>query len=174
MNAPRTLRRAQALVALQILFSVPFQIAFVHWARGLALWTAPVDDPGARLAFALRGLTLGGAVLLAMIGFIAGARPMWAETIEGAPDARQLEVHVRIQRNTVEQLVLMVLSHASLAITLPIGELSLLPALALLFVVARVLYWIGYARDPMCRTFGFVATFYPNIYAMVLALWHLR
>ena len=124
-----------------------------------------------RLAFALRGLVVGGAVLLAMIMFIAGARPLWKETIQGAPDAPQLELHVRVQRNTLEQLVVMALAHLALATVLPHAQLKLLPTLVALFVLARVAYWVGYTRDPMYRTFGFVATFYPNIYATGLALW---
>lgn len=158
-------------MGLQIALSVPFQLLFVALVRGLPLWAPAGDDLASRLAFATRGALLGAAVLLAMIGFIAGGRPLWAETIEGAPDAPKLERHVRVQRNTVEQLLVMVLAHFSLAVTLPREELGLLPALALLFAVSRVFYWVGYVRDPMYRTFGFVATFYPNIYAVLLALY---
>jgi uncharacterized membrane protein YecN with MAPEG domain len=65
----------------------------------------------------------------------------------------------------------MLVSHSALAMLLPSAELALLPALVLLFAVSRVVYWIGYAKDEMFRTLGFVATFYPNIYALGLALW---
>jgi uncharacterized MAPEG superfamily protein len=167
----RTLRRAQLLVGAQIALSVPLQLLFVQLLRAAPPWTPAGDDAAARLAFALTGTLVAGTALLAMIMAIAGLRPLWAETIEGSPDAARLERHVRVQRNTLEQLMLFVLAHLSLALSLPREDLALLPALALLFVVARALYWLGYALDPMYRTFGFVATFYPNIYAIGLALY---
>lgn len=165
------LSRARGLVGAQMALSVPLQLAFVHYGQQWCGWTLPVDALPERLAFALRGLVVGGAVLLVMIMFIAGARPLWKETIQGAPDAPQLELHVRVQRNTLEQLVVMALAHLALATVLPHAQLKLLPTLVALFVLARVAYWVGYTRDPMYRTFGFVATFYPNIYATGLALW---
>lgn len=171
-STPSSLARARGLVGLQIALSVPLQLAFVWLGTHAVEWSLPAEGLAERLAFALRWQLLGVATLLAMIGMIAGARPLWGETIGGDPNARQLEVHVRVQRNTLEQLVLMIGSHLALATLLPHEELALLPALALLFVVSRVVYWVGYVRDPMLRTLGFVATFYPNIYAVGLALWY--
>lgn len=170
---PASLARARSLIALQIALSVPFQLAFVWIGTHAVSWSLPLADAlPERLAFALRWELLGVATLLAMIAFIAGARPLWAQTIGGAPDAQQLERHVRVQRNTLEQLVVMMGAHLALATLLPPDQLGLLPTLVALFVVSRVLYWVGYVRDPMLRTFGFVATFYPNLYAVGLALWY--
>jgi uncharacterized membrane protein YecN with MAPEG domain len=172
--APLTmsLARAQGLVGLQIVLSVPLQIAFVWLGPHVVHWSLPGETLAERLAFALRWQMVGLVPLLAMILLIAGARVLWSETIGGDPQARQLELHVRVQRNTLEQMMLMLVSHLALATLLPREELGLLPTLATLFVVARIAYWVGYVRNPMLRTFGFVATFYPNIYAVVLALWY--
>jgi uncharacterized MAPEG superfamily protein len=167
-----TLRRARALIGLQIALSVPLQIAAVRAGSRWAGWPLPASDAAAdRLAYASRWLLLGGGVFLVMVGFLAGARPLWAETIGGDPDAARLDRHVRVQRNTLEQLVAMALAHAALATTLPFDELRLLPTLAVVFVASRLVYWVGYVRNPLHRTLGFVATFYPNLYATGLALW---
>lgn len=165
------LRRAQLLIGAQIAVSVPLQIAFVRIVSDAGAFALPADTLADRLAFALRWQLPPAAMLLTMIGFIAGARPLWSETVGGSPDAARLERHVRVLRNTVEQLFLMVLAHLSLATLLPARELGLVPALALLFVLARLAFWIGYVRNELYRTVGFVATFYPNIYALGLALW---
>lgn len=159
------------MVGVQIAISVPLQLAFVHLAsrwQGLAL---PADTIAERLAFLARWELVGAAVLLAMILFIAAARPIWAATIGGSPSAPQLERHVRVQRNTLEQLALMAFAHAGLAVLLPVEELQLIPALVGLFAISRLVYWVGYARNELFRTLGFVATFYPNIYALGPALW---
>lgn len=168
-----SLARARAIIGAQIALSVPLQIVAVHYGSRWPGWALPAGDALAdRLAYALRWQLVGAAVFLVMVGFVAGARPLWAETIGGAPDAARLDRHLRVQRNTLEQLAAMAFAHLALATTLPYDELRLLPALAVLFAAARLLYWVGYVRDPLLRTFGFVATFYPNLYATGLALWY--
>ncbi|MCU0686526.1 MAG: hypothetical protein MUF34_30480, partial [Polyangiaceae bacterium] len=123
--APLTmsLARARGLVGLQIALSVPIQIAFVWLGPHVVQWSLPGEALAERLAFALRWQLLGLVTLLAMIALIAGARPLWGETIGGDPQARQLELHVRVQRNTLEQLMLMLVSHLALATLLPREEL---------------------------------------------------
>jgi magnesium-transporting ATPase (P-type) len=165
--ADMTLQRQQMMVAGQIAVSVPLQIGFVSFApRVLGLPGPDSLDLAGRLAFAFQWQVFGGLVLLAMIGFIAGARPMAADVIDGNDRAERLAVQVRIQRNTLEQLVIMVLAHVALATLLPPEQLPLIPTLVLLFVIARIFYWIGYSIHPAFRTLGFVATFYPNIGAL--------
>jgi uncharacterized MAPEG superfamily protein len=106
-----------------------------------------------------------------MILVIAGTRPIYSDVIDGNDQSQRLAVQVRIQRNTLEQLVLMALAHLCLATLLEPENLKILPVLTTLFVVSRVLYWIGYSIHPTLRSFGFVATFYPNIAALVWAAW---
>jgi uncharacterized membrane protein YecN with MAPEG domain len=170
-NTKLELGRAQFKVGLQIALSVPLQIAFVHYLSHAGIFALPHETIADRIAFTLRWELLAVATLLSMIAFIAGARPLWKESIRGDPDAPQLERHLRVQRNTLEQLVVMVLAHLALATLLPVEQLALIPTLVILFVLARIAYWIGYTHDEMHRTVGFVATFYPNIYALGLALW---
>jgi uncharacterized membrane protein YecN with MAPEG domain len=164
------LKQQQAIIGLQILVSVPFQIAFLKLAPEFfdlpAAISGAVED---RLTFGFQWLVFPGLILLAMIAAIAGTRPTSIDVIDGNDQAEKLAVQVRIQRNTLEQLVVLVIAIMALSTLLPPTELVLLPALAILFCIARVLYWVGYSINPVFRTFGFVATFYPNIYALGLA-----
>ena len=165
-----TLRQQQGLIGLQILISVPCQIAFTYVAFQSGLFAGPVtDDLANRIGFALQNQLFAILALLAMIGFIAGARPLASDVIDGNDQAERLAVQVRIQRNTLEQFLLLATAHLALATTLPTSLLPILPVLVTLFILARIFYWIGYSINPIYRTFGFVATFYPNIAALIWA-----
>lgn len=167
MSEARSLLGGQLLIAAQIAVSVPLQIAFVWYGLDYAAGLAPAGDTmGDRLAFALQWDLFGALVLLAMIMFIAGTRPTAADVIDGNDRAERLAIQVRIQRNTHEQLTLMAFGHLALATLLPPDQLKIIPVLVALFCVSRIVYWIGYSLNPLFRTLGFVATFYPNIAAL--------
>ncbi|MFO6429507.1 MAPEG family protein [Erythrobacter sp. W302b] len=172
--ASPNLKTQQIWVFGQIALSVPLQLLFVRWGYNHAGFVGPAGDSmGDRLAYALQWDLLGALVLLAMIGFLAGSRPIRHDTIDGNDRAEALAIHVRVQRNTVEQLMLMLFGHLTLATVLRVDQLHIIPVLALLFVVSRVAYWIGYVRAPHYRTLGFVATFYPNIAALLYSAWRI-
>jgi hypothetical protein len=38
-----------------------------------------------------------------------------------------------------------------------------LPILTALFVLGRILFWVGYHKHPYLRAFGFGITFYPTV-----------
>jgi hypothetical protein len=46
-----------------------------------------------------------------------------------------------------------------------------IPAVTLVFVVARIAFWIGYRIHPLYRAFGMAATGYLNIGLLASALW---
>lgn len=171
MQPTTNLATRQWIVGLQIAASIPFQLAFVWW--GLNVWEPAGPPSGAmadRLAYAAIWILPGTLALLAVILFIAGFRTLRIDTIDGDP-AAALGVHLRVLRNTVEQWILMASAQLTLATQLPVGELPLLPVLSMLFVVARGLFWAGYAAAPRWRGFGFAATVCPNAAALVLAAW---
>jgi hypothetical protein len=167
MKPDAPLPHQQMLVGAQIAASVPLQVGFVFLAPQVWSFSGPAGEGMAdRLAFAFQWQVWGALVLLAMIGLIAGSRPLAVDVIDGNDRAERLAVQVRIQRNTLEQLVLMIVAHVALATLLPASQLVIIPTLVTLFVIARVVYWIGYSINPLYRTLGFVATFYPNIGAL--------
>lgn len=133
-----------------------------------------VNDAAAdRLAFALPWMLVSLAPLLAAVGPVARYRFMSPAAADGSnPDGdRALAVRRSYLQNTLEQLVLHIGVMTALAVVAPVRWLSLVPVLSVWFLVARVLFRVGYPKGAAGRAFGFGATFYMTIMAYVLALW---
>ncbi|NOU02532.1 MAG: hypothetical protein HOO94_02645 [Novosphingobium sp.] len=124
--------------------------------------TRPADDPAGRLAFAAQWLLGPGMMLLAGI-MGAARRGFHSDAIDGTrfPQAHTLEINLRYNTNTTEQLLLLAIILPALAVTLPHHRLVLVPAIAALFVFGRITFWIGYHYRPMARTFGMALTAIP-------------
>lgn len=139
------------------------------WGAGV-IW-AGTALPVTALAPALAVSMLGpGAVLIAVIGRLAQRRFFDDAIIDGQPfvPGSAAEIDARVLSNTVEQALL------ALLIWPAVGYLSGAPgvpvALAIGFVLARLAFWIGYHIAPPMRAFGFAATFYPTVLALVWAV----
>jgi len=74
-----------------------------------------------------------------------------------------LDINTRFILNTFEQFTLYIIGIAGLAIYSPIEDARSLPILTTLFLLGRVLFWIGYHKNPYLRAFGFGLTFYPIV-----------
>jgi hypothetical protein len=126
----------------------------------------PADTTADRLAFVATWLLIPGWALLAGVfgasrrGFIRGA-------IEGTrtPESWSLEVNLRYNQNTIEQVALAAIAWACLALVLPHDRLVLIPAMAVLFGIGRLTFWIGYRIHPLARTFGMTLTAFPTVIA---------
>lgn len=161
----------QRTVVQGIAGAVLFSASFV-W---LGVRYAPVEAPAAaaaaeRLAFALRCDFWAGFALLAGIARIAAERFFGGE-IDGSRPARSasLQVSRAVLENTTEQLLLLLVAHAGLALVLEGAALRVIPVLVALFLVGRAAFWAGYLRSPPARAFGFATTFYPTVAAMLYA-----
>ena len=74
-----------------------------------------------------------------------------------------LDINTRFILNTFEQFTLYIIGLAGLAVYAPIEEARSLPILTGLFLLGRILFWIGYHKNPLLRAFGFGITFYPMV-----------
>lgn len=77
------------------------------------------------------------------------------------------DINKRYVANTVEQLLLFFFVHAALIYYMPKEETISLLLLASLFIVGRLIFWIGYHRDKFTRALGFGITFYPIVGAYI-------
>ena len=55
------------------------------------------------------------------------------------------------------------IGNAGLALYCPLEEARTLIILTILFVLGRVLFWVGYHINQYVRAFGFGLTFYPTV-----------
>jgi hypothetical protein len=154
---------AAVLVVVVVLFQARTLFAQV---------TLPAGDPAARLAFAARWLLVPGLTLLLGV-VVAARRGFFKDAIDGArtPASHNLEINLRYNQNTLEQVMLAAIAWTGLALTLPRPWLVLIPAMAALFAVGRITFWIGYMIYPIARAFGMVLTVAPTLGAYGWLVW---
>jgi hypothetical protein len=131
-----------------------------------------VEGVADRIAYALRAGAFASLPLLAMIAAIGNKRAL-SEAIDptlGA-ESRTMIVDGRVADNTLQQYVLFFAAILALATSLPPERMTIILAAAIVFVAARLLFWVGYRIDPLYRAFGFAATFYLNLGLLIGALW---
>jgi uncharacterized MAPEG superfamily protein len=168
MNAELEAKRAA------VLRQIPLGLALGFGTVGLLYVLVPplegVDTPADRMMVALRCAGVAALTLFAGIQAVAGQRGRSAaiDPIAGAgQEPRALLIHARYTQNTLEQLVLFVLVLGALSTYLDAGSIHLLPILTAVFILGRVLFWVGYLRDPMLRSPGMAIGFAINGLSLV-------
>ena len=73
-----------------------------------------------------------------------------------------LDINTRFILNTFEQFTLYFIAHAGLCLYAVQHEVRSVPIITGLFLLGRLLFWIGYHKNPYLRAFGFGLTFYPT------------
>jgi uncharacterized MAPEG superfamily protein len=74
-----------------------------------------------------------------------------------------VDLNIRFVRNSFEQFTAYFIANLALAVYGRPEEAGTLVILTVLFVLGRVLFWIGYHFNPYLRAFGFGLTFYPTL-----------
>ncbi len=118
-----------------------------------------------RMQAAIRTDVFVIAWLIAAIGNVARLRFFSEKDIAGSSAAAgSIEVlqAQAVLQNTFEQAGLTFFTHLIAAATFS-WAIPLVEASTGLFVVGRLLFWMGYKYGAKGRAFGFALTFYPNI-----------
>jgi uncharacterized membrane protein YecN with MAPEG domain len=84
-----------------------------------------------------------------------------------------LDINTRFILNTFEQFTAYFVAHAALALYSPVEEARTMVILTALFVLGRILFWIGYHKNPYLRAFGFGLTFYPTVAAYIWLVFYM-
>jgi hypothetical protein len=127
---------------------------------------------GDRIAYALGWCAFAALPLFFMIAAIGNAR-FASEAIDPTrgSESRTMIVNGRVADNTLQQLMLFIAGSLGLAANLPPERMAIVAAAAIVFVVARICFWIGYRIEPLYRAFGFAATAYLNLGLLAGAVW---
>jgi len=165
--------RDQKIVAIGAASGVA-AMALAMWLLSTRVLPAPagVESVGDRLGYALRWVALAALPLFAMIVATGNARALGAaiDPTLGLEDKAMI-VNGRVADNTTQQFLLFLAGALGLAASLSPAHLQVIAAAAIVFVVARLAFWIGYRIDPLYRAFGFAATVYLNLGLLLAALW---
>jgi hypothetical protein len=103
-------------------------LLLLAWSR-LSILPLPLPDgdgTAARLAFVAHWLLLPGLALLFGIGLVANQR-FFADAIDGGPsESRLIQIALRYNLNTLEQIALAAIAWLGLTLTLPHDQLKLI------------------------------------------------
>ena len=130
------------------------------------------DTPAERIAYALPWAVVAILPYFAMVVAVGNARFL-SEAIDPTlgKESQSMIVNGRVADNTLQQFVLFLVGMLGLAVTLPIERLSIVAAVAITFVIARVIFWIGYRIKPIYRAPGFSSVAYMNLGMLLATLW---
>ncbi len=125
----------------------------------------PADEPGARIAWALKWALIPVLTVMISIMRVANHRFSSPEDIDGSgltDGTPQVRVLRAVLQNTLEHAVLAVAAYAIWAAAMPYGWLRAISIAAALFVSGRLLFARGYAQGAPGRATGFGLTAYPT------------
>jgi len=131
----------------------------------------PAADAGARLAVAFRWGAVAVLPLFLAVVSVGNARFASAAIDPTAgKESRAMLIDAHVVDNTVQQYLLFLM--ATLGVAASEGaKLEVVEAAAVVFVLARFAFWIGYRVHPLHRAFGMAATSYLSAVLFGYALW---
>lgn len=162
----------QQTVAIGAVSGIVGMVALVWGISAAMRPPAIANSPGDRLAYAVPWAVVAILPLFVMLVAIGNAR-FFGEGIDptlGKED-KSMVVNGRVADNTLQQYVIFLVGMLGLAVTLPAERLSIIPAVAITFVVARIIFWIGYRIHPLYRAPGFSSVAYMNLGMLLATLW---
>jgi hypothetical protein len=117
-----------------------------------------------RLAYALRANVFALLPLFIMIATVGNSRFL-SEAIDPTrhAESRSMEIDGRVVDNTLQQNFVFAIASLALSTLVPSQHLQVVWACAIVFVVARACFWLGYRLDPLYRAPGMAATAYLNL-----------
>ena len=133
-----------------------------------------LTDVAARLGYTARALIFAALPLLIGIVTIANAR-FSSDAIDPTRhvESRAMEINGRFVDNTVQQLLLFSIATLALCTVLTPSGMRVIPAAVTVFVIARVVFWIGYRVRPIYRAPGMSATGYLNAGLVGYGIWRM-
>ena len=146
-----------------------FSIVFFVAAKFVWDWVPPEWTIGDRIALVIKNAAFAIRPAVLAICVVAAQRLDLSMFVGRMPKPNSaVDINNRFILNTFEQFILYFIGTAGLALYCPQQEARALIILTVLFLLGRVLFWVGYHYNPYVRAFGFGITFYPTV---VVFLW---
>ena len=141
-----------------------FAALFFALAKYLWDWVPADWTVGDRIALVIKDAVVAIMPAVLAICIVAAQRLDPSMFVGRMPKPNSaVDINNRFILNTVEQFILYFIGNAGLALYCPPQEARTLIVLTALFVLGRVLFWVGYHYNPHVRAFGFGITFYPTV-----------
>jgi hypothetical protein len=132
-----------------------------------------IDDALAeRLAYALNANVVALLPFFLMIASVGNARFM-SDAIDPTrrAESHAMEIDGRVVDNTLQQNFVFAVASMALSTLVALEHLQVVWACAIVFVVARGAFWLGYRIDPLYRAPGMAATAYLNLGMILFVLY---
>jgi hypothetical protein len=142
------------------------------WLLSSLLPPAVAPTLADRLACAAVANAFAATVLFAMLVAVGNDR-FFSQAIDPTlgRESQKMIVDGRVADNTTQQFLIFAAATFGLAANIAEEDLRVIDAAAIVFVAARICFWIGYRIHPLYRAFGFAATAYLNLGLLVAAIW---
>ena len=156
------------MIIVFILITYTLMGCFIYWVTNATLPAPNLPTMADRLAFALKWQALSVLALLAGILWVSTTR-LFTPAINPLDERgnKYVEMPLRYLNNTTEQFLIHFVASLTLSTYLPLEKMMILPMLSVLFVVARLLFAVGYLIRPAHRTTGYAMTVGPTFIALV-------
>ena len=162
----------QKTVAIGAASGIILMVLLVWAISNLVGQPAFPDTSGNRLSYAFRWSVVAVLPLFAMLVAVGNSRFL-SEAIDPTlgKESQKMIIDGRVADNTLQQFVCFVVGLAAVSVSVPLAWLSIVPALAITFVICRIIFWIGYRIHPLYRAPGFSSTAYMNLFMYIGVLW---
>lgn len=136
-------------------------VAFLYWFLPTPLG---MDTALARLIFTLQMNVIALLPLFIALVVVGNGR-FFSEAIDPLrhKENQAIEINGRVADNTFEQSFIFFIGTMALSTFLTVQNIKIVPALVVVYILARIVFWIGYRINPLYRAPGMAATSYMNL-----------
>ena len=166
------MRREQKIVAIGAASGVFGMAVLVSGLFYLLPTITGVTTIAERLAYTLQ-LNAVAIVPFFIILINVGNARFLSDAINPLAHAERasIEIDGRVADNTLQQNFVFLIGTLALSTSLSAMNMKLILACTITFVVARVVFWVGYRIHPLYRAPGMAATSYMNLGILLSALY---
>ena len=133
-----------------------------------------MDTEIARIVYTLKLNVVAVLPFLIGVGMVGNGRFL-SNAIDPLRHAEDnaMEINGRVVANTLEQNFVFFIGTLALSTLLDAQTIKIIPSLVIVYIIARITFWIGYRINPLYRAPGMAGTLYMNIGILlsVLYLW---